>query len=71
MNTPFSLKKILRQEYHSFFALIVVMFILEITCNLYAEGELNFDLKWVVLLGFGSIIWGVLRVLTKYTKILL
>ena len=70
-NTPFSLKKILRQEYHSFFALIVVMFILETTCSLYAEGELNFDLKWVVLLGFGSIIWGVLRVLTKYTKILL
>ena len=70
-NTPFSLKKILRQEYHSFFALIVVMFILETTCNLYAEGKLNFDLKWVVLLGFGSIIWGVLRVLTKYTKILL
>ena len=69
--TPFSLKKILRQEYHSFFALIVVMFILETTCSLYVEGELNFDLKWVVLLGFGSIIWGVLRVLTKYTKILL
>jgi len=70
MNTPFSLKKILRQEYHSFFALIFVMFVLENTCSLYVESELKFDFMWAVLLGLGFIIWAILRVLTKYTKIL-
>ncbi len=67
---PFSLKNVLRREYNSFFAVIVVMFILETLGELFVKGKFNFDIEWLVLLGIGFIVWMTLRTLKKYTTFL-
>ena len=67
---PFSLRNVLKREYNGFFAVIVVMFILETVGEIYAEGEFDFDLGWLLLLGVGFIVWLVLRSLKKYTTLL-
>lgn len=67
---PFSLRNVLRREYNGFFAVIIVMFILETVGELFAEGELDFDLGWIVLVGIGFIVWLILRTLKKYTTFL-
>ena len=67
---PFSLRNVLKREYNGFFAVIVVMFILETVGEIYAEGEFDFDLGWLLLLGVGFIVWLVLRSLKKYTILL-
>ena len=67
---PFSLRNVLRREYNGFFAVIIVMFILETIGELFAEGELDFDLGWIVLVGIGFIVWLILRTLKKYTTFL-
>lgn len=67
---PFSLRNVLRREYNGFFAIIIVMFILEIVGDLFVEGEIHFDLGWEVLLSAGFIVWLILRTLKKYTTLL-
>jgi protein-S-isoprenylcysteine O-methyltransferase Ste14 len=67
---PFSWKNVLRREYNGFFAVIVVMFFLETVGEIFAEGQFDFDLGWVLLLGFSFLIWLVLRSLKKHTKLL-
>jgi len=67
---PFSLRNVLRREYSGFFAVIVTLFILETFGELSAEGKLEFDLGWILLLGIGFIAWLTLRTLKKYTTIL-
>ncbi|MDP8210610.1 MAG: isoprenylcysteine carboxylmethyltransferase family protein [Candidatus Stygibacter australis] len=66
----FSIKNTLKREYHGFFALIVVMFCLEIASDLYVTGKLKFDLGWIILISISLIIWITLRILKKHTKIL-
>jgi len=66
----FSLKNVLRREYNGFFAIVVLMFILEIFGKRFAGGEFDFDLVWSVLLGVGFIVWTVLRTLKKHTTLL-
>ena len=67
---PFSLRNVLKREYNGFFAVIVVMFILETVGEIYAEGEFDFDFGWLLLLGIGITVWLVLRSLKKYTTLL-
>ena len=67
---PFSLRNVLKREYNGFFAVIVVMFILETVGEIYAEGEVDFDFGWLLLLGVGFTVWLVLRSLKKYTTVL-
>jgi protein-S-isoprenylcysteine O-methyltransferase Ste14 len=69
-NLPFSLRNVLRREYNGFFAVIIVLFILETVGEVFAEGRLEFDLGWIFLLGIGFIVWLTLRTLKKYTTIL-
>ena len=64
------MRNVLRREYSGFFAVIVTMFILETVGEIFAEGRLEFDLGWVLLLGIGFIVWLTLRTLKKYTAIL-
>lgn len=69
-NLPFSLKNVLRREYNGFFAVIVTLFILETAGEIFAEGRLEFDLEWILLLSIGFIVWLTLRTLKKYTTVL-
>lgn len=69
-NLPFSLRNVLRREYNGFFAVIVVMFILEVAGDLIYENKFDNDLMWYVLLGISFIMWITLRSLKKYTALL-
>lgn len=69
-NISFSWRKVLRREYGGFFAVIAVMFIFEMIGEFFAEGEFDFDLEWIVLLGIGFIVWVILRTLKKHTTLL-
>jgi protein-S-isoprenylcysteine O-methyltransferase Ste14 len=69
---PFSIKNVLRREYNGFFAVIVVLFLLELMGDIFIAGTLwvGLDTQWEILLGIGFVVWIVLRFLKKYTKIL-
>jgi hypothetical protein len=67
---PFSVRNVLKREYNGFFAVIVIMFLLETVEEASTKGEIDFDLGWLVLLGVGFTIWVVLRSLKKYTNVL-
>jgi len=69
-NLPFSLRHVLRREYSGFFAVIVVLFILEVAGDLFAENKFEVDLMWVIILGVGFIVWMTLRTLKKKTTLL-
>lgn len=69
-NLPFSLRNVLRREYNGFFAVIVVFFILETVGEILAEGRLEFDAGWLIILGIGFVVWIILRSLKKHTNVL-
>ncbi len=69
-NLPFSLRNVLRREYNGFFAVIVVLFVLEVAGDVVAENKIEVDLMWTVLLGVGFIVWMALRTLKKKTTLL-
>jgi len=69
-NLPFSLRNVLKREYNGFFAVIIVLFILECAGELIAENRFEVDLMWAILLGVGFIIWITLRTLKKKTTLL-
>lgn len=69
-NLPFSLRHVLRREYSGFFAVIVVLFMLEVAGDLFAENKFEVDLMWVIILGVGFIVWMTLRTLKKKTTLL-
>jgi len=69
-NLPFSLRNVLRREYNGFFAVIIILFIMETVGEIVAEGRLEFDAGWLLLLGTGFIVWFTLRTLKRYTTIL-
>ncbi|HDP35649.1 MAG TPA: hypothetical protein ENN29_11145 [Candidatus Hydrogenedentes bacterium] len=69
---PFSLKTVLRREYSGFFAVIVVMFLLEVIGDMFINHTLWVPVEpwWLMLLAFGAMVWFTLRSLKKYTRIL-
>ncbi|HAX60985.1 MAG TPA: hypothetical protein DCX95_00265 [Elusimicrobia bacterium] len=67
---PFSLRNVLRREYNGFFAVIVVLFVFETVGEIFAEGRIEFDKGWLIILGIGFVVWMVLRSLKKYTNVL-
>ena len=69
-NLPFSFKNVLRREFNGFFAVIVVLFILELAEDIFVQGGIEFDLEWQIILGISFFIWAVLRSLKKYTTLL-
>jgi len=69
---PFSLKTVLRREYSGFFAVIVVMFLLEVIGDMFIYKTVRVSVEpwWLALLVFGFVVWFALRFLKKYTRIL-
>ena len=62
---PFSIRRILRQEYNSLLGIIVVMFGLEVFSEWFVEGEFHAELEWKILLAVGFILWLITRTLRK------
>ena len=69
-NLRFSLKNVLKREYNGFFAVIVVMFVLEVVGEAVAEKHFEIDRLWAVLLGAGFVVFITLRTLRKKTSLL-
>lgn len=66
----FSVKNVLRREYNGFFAVILLMFILEVIGDVVVEGHLHFDTRWLIFLVIGFSVWITLRFLKKHTTLL-
>lgn len=66
-NAPFSLRNVLRREYNGFFAVILVLFLLELIGDWVVDRKLEIDTYWIVLLSIGFIVWIALRTLKKRT----
>ncbi len=67
---PFSLRKTLKREYNGFFAVILLMFFLEVVGELFVGGLFDVDIGWILLLATSFIVWLTLRTLKKYTTLL-
>ncbi len=67
---PMSFKNALRREYNGFFALILTLFLFETCGDLFAEGRVEPDTGWVLLLAAAFIVWLTLRTLKKHTTVL-
>lgn len=69
-NLSFSFKTILKREYTTFFVIIASFTFLDIVADLFGEGKLEFDVGWLIMFIFSSIIYLTLRTLKKKTKLL-
>jgi protein-S-isoprenylcysteine O-methyltransferase Ste14 len=69
-NLSFSSRNVLKREYSGFFAVILLMFILEVIEDYVVKGELKLDPVWTVLLVFSAVVYIILRTLKRHTKIL-
>lgn len=67
-NRPFSLRNVLRREYNGFLVVIVVFFGFEVAGDFFAEGKLELDLMWTIILVFGFAVWVILRMLKRMTN---
>lgn len=70
---PFSLRVVLRREFHGFFLIVVVMTLIEFGSDMIGEGEsfgdwVRHDFGWLVFLGVGFVAYVVIRAIRKSTK---
>jgi len=66
----FSFRKAIKNEYKSFFAVIVSFTVLEIIGDIFVEQSLKIDRMWLSILILGLTIYIVVRFLKKRTRIL-
>ncbi len=66
----FSWKRVLRQEYTTFFLAVFALFGEEILEHLAVDHRLIFEPEWLVFLSVGTIVYLVLRHLKKHTNLL-
>jgi protein-S-isoprenylcysteine O-methyltransferase Ste14 len=67
---PFSLKTVLKREYNSFYAIILMFTFLEVVSGVVVEGKLRLGLMWWVILGTGTVVFLTLRTIRKKTRLL-
>ncbi len=70
---PFSLRSVLRREYHGFFLIVAVMFLIEAGSDLIGEGQgvaewFLEDYGWSVFLAAGVVIYAAIRTIRKTTS---
>lgn len=66
----FGTRTVLRREYGGFLAIILCIFFLQFVGGLMRGGKPVVDPLWIALLSSGFVIWLVLRILVKGTKLL-
>ena len=65
----FSLRKSIKNEYKSLFAIIVAFLVLEILGDLFAEQKFVMDKMWLLILFVGLAMYLIIRFLKKRTKV--
>jgi len=66
----FSFRKALKNEYKSFFAIIVSYFVIEIIGDIFAEHTLALDTMWLVIFSVSAVFYLIVRILKKKTRVL-
>jgi len=69
-NMEFSVKTVLRREYHGFFGIIITFALLEAVGNYSVMGNFHLDLMWQFIVAGGFGIYFILRILSNCTKVL-
>ncbi|CAE7223658.1 mam4 [Symbiodinium necroappetens] len=67
---PFSVRNVLKREYSGFFAVVLIMFCLEIIGDYVVLNELTVDPVWLVAFGIAAAIYLTLRTLKRRTRVL-
>jgi len=64
----FSLKNILKREYHGFYATILSFTIVYLLKQFFYNGSFFMDVFWIFFLGTGTLIYLIIRIIVKKTK---
>lgn len=67
---PFSPRSVLRREYSGFFALVSVMYLLELVTDYLVKGKIHFSPAWTTAFLVSLLIYLALRTLKKHTGVL-
>lgn len=67
---PFSLRTVLRREYSTFFSMITSFTLLDLIDDVFAEGQLEFEMSWIIIFTIGLVIYILLRYMKKRTVFL-
>lgn len=68
--SPFSIRTVLKREYHGFFAIIASFTVLEILGDFFARGKLIVDTMWLIILAVGFLVYISIRFIDKKTDLL-
>lgn len=66
----FSFRKMLKNEYKSFFAMIVSYMVIEMLGDVFVRHKLELDMMWLVILSVSSAFYLFIRILKKKTSVL-
>lgn len=66
----FSFRKALKNEYKSFFAIIILYVVIEVMGDIFAQHKLELDTMWLAILSISSVFYLFVRILKKKTKVL-
>jgi hypothetical protein len=66
----FSLKSVIRREYHGFLGIIITFSLLEAMGNYSVKGVFTLDFIWKIIFWSGVIAYGVIFFLDRYTEVL-
>jgi protein-S-isoprenylcysteine O-methyltransferase Ste14 len=69
-NLPFSWRNVLKREYHGLFGIILAFTILEVAGDYIVNGQFEWDGLWVVIFTVNFLLYIVLRILAKKTRLL-
>jgi protein-S-isoprenylcysteine O-methyltransferase Ste14 len=67
---PFSIRNVLSKENHVFINIVLAYAFLVMLRGLLSERKFELDLPWVIVLCTALVVWGVLRILKKSTRVL-
>jgi protein-S-isoprenylcysteine O-methyltransferase Ste14 len=67
---PFSAKTVLRREHSTLFAIVATFAVGEILGDLFSQGKIALEPRWIIFFFSGLIIYMTLRTLKKKTKLL-
>ena len=69
-NLEFSLRNVLKREYNGFFNLVFIMTALRIIGFAATMQQFYLDLPWIIIFATSFVIFGTLKILKKFTKVL-
>ncbi|MDD3741438.1 MAG: isoprenylcysteine carboxylmethyltransferase family protein [Bacteroidales bacterium] len=66
----FSLRNVLKREYNGFFNMIAIMTSFRVLAYYIIDNKFYLDLTWIIIFFSGFLIFGTLKILKKFTKVL-